>query len=277
MKAFIFSLLLMAPMVSVADESPDLLETKISFDGDEFTISELFEYLGSKLDPAPNVVLKGDVGGQTVSRLVVKDVPMGNLFRVVETVADVNIEIIDSAQEQPSDDPFASSPGIRKLTSSGIIVVSSRNSRAKDPFSGDSSRPVVKQVSKVETEVIPVAELKIPVEALIDAIRVTWTVADSKLEERTNIVFHEASKLLILSGPKEAIETAQKTAAALIPSYRQMLNPEPNLQPTGSKIRTGTAPLHPLREPEEGVRAIPPAVESRAEPSAPKAIPLPQR
>jgi hypothetical protein len=79
-------------------------------DGDEVSISELFEYLGTKIDPAPNVVLKGDVGEQRVSRLVVKDVPMANLFRVVETVANVDIEIIDSSQEGSVNDPFARNP-----------------------------------------------------------------------------------------------------------------------------------------------------------------------
>jgi hypothetical protein len=119
-------------------------------DGDEVSISELFEYLGTKIDPAPNVVLKGDVGEQRVSRLVVKDVPMANLFRVVETVANVDIEIIDSSQEGSVNDPFAGGPSVRKLASSGIIVVSSRLPNLDDPFARNPSRPAVKPSSKVE-------------------------------------------------------------------------------------------------------------------------------
>ncbi|MGC6566047.1 MAG: hypothetical protein ACON38_10645 [Akkermansiaceae bacterium] len=226
MKAITACVMLAWPAVSLADDETDLLKKNVSFNGEEFTIAEMFEYLGQTLKPAPNVVLKGNVGSQQVSRLVVKDVPLGNLFKVMESVRNVRIEIIDQGGEGRPADPFGGAPpSKRKLSGAGVVVVSSTLKEAfDDPFGCGGGMPKLKNLAppeKMETEVISLAKLEMPVEALVEAIKLTWKGVDPKLEQRANLVFHEPSKLLIVTGPKTAIELTKKTVAAVLPDYRE--------------------------------------------------------
>jgi hypothetical protein len=54
---------------------------------------------------------------------------------------------------------------------------------------------------------------------------------DRALEKQSSIVFHEPSKLLIISGPDNAIKAAQKTIGALLPSYRDLSQKMPDTTP----------------------------------------------
>ena len=217
MKAIIASLIVAVPLPSFAqDDLVNLLKNPVSFDGSDIQISEIFEIVGMNLKPTPNVVFKGNAGEQKVNRLRVKDVTLGNLFKVIESVAEVEIEVIDDSDDGRGapNDPFAGAPPSNRLTSSGVIIVSSkkpkqvvRGGEASMPL---TPRPTPPKSTKVETEVISLAELKIPQEALIEAIKLTWDVADPTLSNRAKISFHEPSKLLIIAGSKEAIENAQK-------------------------------------------------------------------
>lgn len=230
MKAIVASLVLLVPSVGSAENAPDLLQKNVSFDGEDFTIAEMFQYLGEELDPAPNIVLKGKVGSQQVARLVVKDVPLGNLFKVMESVGNVRIEIIDEGgRAGPNDDPFAASP-TRTLSGSGIVVVSSTLQEVAGTLLGSGGgveRPKNAVPGKMETEVISLARLEIPVDALVDAVKITWRGVDQTLEQRSTLVFHEPSKLLIVTGPEEAVELAGKTVGAVLPEYRERATPEP--------------------------------------------------
>jgi hypothetical protein len=182
MKAIFLSLLLLSPPALSAEEAPNLLTKKVSFDGLEVSISKLFEFLGSQMQPAPNVVFKSNAGEQIIPRLLVKEVSLGNLFKVVESVADVEIELIDESPPiAPSHDPFAGGPPpVARFTSSGIIIVSSKN-LALDPRPQMSAIRYARPVPTTSTpsqkksipEVISLAELKIPVDSLIDAIKIT--------------------------------------------------------------------------------------------------------
>ena len=230
MKALIASLVVLGSLPVLAEEAPNLLKKNVSFDGVDIEISELFEIVGMNLNPSPNVVFKGAAGEQRVPRLRVKDVSLGSLFKVIESVADVEIELIDESvtDGSNSDDPFGGGVSTKRLTSSGIIVVSSNAPPKRNPPSGlvipvSKAKPAHVKSVKVETEVISLVDLKIPEESLIDAIKMTWDAVDQNLKNRASIAFHEPSKLLIVSGPAEAIEAAQKTVSALLPSYRELI------------------------------------------------------
>jgi hypothetical protein len=80
MKAIFLSLLLLSPSALTAADAPNLLTKEVSFDGLEVSISALFEFLGGKMQPAPNVVFKGDAGDQIIPSLLVKDVSLGSLL-----------------------------------------------------------------------------------------------------------------------------------------------------------------------------------------------------
>ena len=232
MKAIIASLALAVSLPASGQDVPeDLLKKPVSFDGVDVTISEIFEIIGMNLKPAPNVVFKGDAGEEKVPRLRVKDVSLGSLFKVIETVADVEVELIDESTAVPavSDDPFAGGGTVvKRLTSSGVIVVSSRKppKKVQAGMMGAIIKPkptVQAKPSKVVTEVISLAEMKIAQASVIDAIKLTWDAIDPNLKHEASIAFHEPSKLLIVSGPPEAIENAQKVVAAMLPSYRELL------------------------------------------------------
>jgi len=310
MKAIITSLLVAVSLPSAAQDAPvNLLKVPVSFDGVDIEVSELFEIVGMNLKPTPNVVFKGDAGKQKVNRLRVKDVSLGSLFKVIESVADVEIEVIDESGASGNADPFAGGSTSKQLTSSGVIIVSSKT--PKQPAVQPSSiftqvqKPTPPKSSKIETEVVSLAELTIPQEALIDAIVVTWDAVDVGLKNRAKISYHEPSKLLIVSGPKEAIENAQKTVGALLPSYRELiekkaarypvphypnstdalLNRVPSTSTLYRNTKTGTNLKLTLPQPKEAVRVDRNSyghqsyedVAPRPAPAVPRAIPLPGR
>ena len=87
MKAIIVSLALAVSFPAFGqDAAPDLMKKTLTFDGVDFEIAELFEFVSTNVEPSPNVVFKGDVGSQRVSRLKVKDVSLGSLFKVMEYI-----------------------------------------------------------------------------------------------------------------------------------------------------------------------------------------------
>lgn len=275
MKTIVACLMLTCPAVSLAEDGPNLLKTNVSFNGEGFTIAEMFEYLERTLRPAPNVVLKGNVGSQQVSRLVVRDVPLGNLFKVMESVGNVRIEIIDQGGEGIPAGPFGEAPPERTLSGSGIVVVSST---LREAFGGGGGMPKLKNLAppeKMETEVISLAKLEMPVEALVEAIKLTWKGVDPKLEQRANLVFHEPSKLLIVTGPKSAVALTQKTVAAVLPDYREQKESKSALPMIESVPETSKLYKPSVVKPKNRTDAVPKsAVEPPVVPAPPRPRPV---
>lgn len=265
MKILISLLLVFSPFAQADDKPVNLLETKVTFNGVDVRVSEVFDFLGESLKTPPNVVFKGEAGEHQVSSLKVKDVTLGNLFRVLESIADVEIEIIEDhgyLKGGAGDDPFAPTVKTKVLTNSGIVVISSLRKAGPTPLASIAPAKVLPPKRELTTEVIPVKELGLPIDSLIDVITTTWRGIDGDLAGQASIAYHEPTKLLIITAPKHGLEIAQKILGALMPDYQRKLD-DKHLSP---RLLPGVPPGSP-----QPVNRIPKLVPS----NIPKGTPLP--
>lgn len=291
MKVLIPILIVLSSLASADEKSVNLLETKVTFEGIDVRVEEVFTFLGSTLKTPPNVVFKGDAGDHSVSSLKVKDVTLGNLFRVLESIADVQIEIIEDhgyLKGGAGHDPFAPQKIKKILTSSGVVVISSIRKAPPKPLSAVAPARVLPSKRELTTEVIPVKELDLPIQSLIEVITTTWRGIDGDLAGQASIAYHEPTKLLIITSPRHGLEVAQKILGALMPDYQKQLNEKreiprhtpmivpnnspidriPRLVPKNTEVPGASRP-RPRYAPAPKIEARNPADHS------PRAIPLP--
>lgn len=227
MKVLIPILIVFSSFASAEEKPVNLLETKVTFEGIDVRVEEVFTFLGRTLKTPPNVVFKGEAGDHSVSSLKVKDVTLGNLFRVLESIADVQIEIIEDhgyLKDGAGHDPFAPQKIKKILTSSGVVVISSIRRPPSNPLSAVAPAKVLPSKRELTTEVIPVKELGLPIDSLIEVITTTWRGIDGDLAGQASIAYHEPTKLLIITAPKHGLDVAQKILGALMPNYQQQLD-----------------------------------------------------